>query len=294
MRRCGSPVSPTSPSPSLTRRGPSISPRKRAERAVCHRDRAAEIVNTSCGGSGDWKLVQSVFAAKRCAWLASLNKVNVEKPMIRIGFASWGVRLNSERIEGGPALAGQARSIGRRSGAVAALLATIAGCAIAFWAWLDGSSLRAPLSDPASVGARTPSAASTIAERPAQTPLTRQTPQVTATTEATDTQAPPAHRSPPGGNAADQVIQMPSVAQAAPASSLATDKGGYPPIRTTVREISPAVVRGTQSSPVPEVASDSNTAVFRGKQAAETVQSAPNSGPSVVRGTQAPVGPSTP
>ena len=215
--------------------------------------------------------------------------------MISIGFASWGVRLSIEHTEGGPAVAaGHSRIMGRRSAAVAAtLLATVGVWAIALWSWLDGGSLKAPAPVSDLVGARTPSVSAT-ADRGAAAPLALQPPPLSTTTADRDAQAPAQQLSPPSGNAADQVIQGPSAVGQPPAGRTAADKGGHPPVRTAVREISPAVVRGTQSSGAPEAASDSNMAVFRGKQAPEVMQSLPDSGPAVVRGTRAPAGPTSP
>jgi hypothetical protein len=197
--------------------------------------------------------------------------------------------LNMERVEGGPAVAaGSSRITGRRSAAVAAtLLATVGVWAIALWLWLDGGSLKEPVSD--LVGTRMPSVSATADRPPAAQP-----PPVTTKTAERDAQAPAQQLAPPDGNAADQVIQVPSTVEQRPASRISVNKGGHPAVRTTVPEISPAVVRGTQPSAAPEVASDSNMAVFRGKQAPEAAQSAPDSGPAVVRGTRAPAEPSSP
>ena len=196
--------------------------------------------------------------------------------------------MNMERVEGGPAVAaGHSRITGRRSAAVAAtLLVTVGVWAIALWLWLDGGSLKEPVSV---VGTRTPSVSATADRPPAAQP-----PPVTTTTAERRAQVPAQQLAPPDGNAADQVIQVPSAVEQRPASRISVNKGGHPAVRTTVPEISPAVVRGTQPSAASEVTSDSNLAVFRGKQAPEAAQSAPDSGPAVVRGTRAPAEPSSP
>jgi hypothetical protein len=208
-----------------------------------------------------------------------------------IGCASRGVRLSMEHVEGRPvATAGHSPIITRRSAVVAAtLLAMIGIWAIALWAWLDGGSLRALLSDPTTVGAPTPSVSAT-ADRGAAAPLAAQPPPVTTTTLERDSQPAPAQQfTPPDRKPTEQVIPVPSTAERPPAGRLATAGSTRPPVRAPVPDISPAVVRGSQPSPAPEVPSDNSTAVFRGNQSP-----ASDSGPAVVRGTRAPAGHSSP
>jgi hypothetical protein len=208
-----------------------------------------------------------------------------------IGFARWGVRLSMEHAEGRPvASADHSPIVGRRGAVVATtLLATIGIWAIALWAWLDGGSLRALLSDPTTVGAPTPSVKAT-ADRGAAAPLAAQPPPVTTTTGEKDSPPAPVQQlTPPDRKPTEPVIQVPATAEQPPASRLATAGSARPSVRTPVPDISPAVVRGSQPSPAPEVASDNSTAVFRGNQSP-----ASDSGPAVVRGTRALAGPSSP
>ena len=203
--------------------------------------------------------------------------------------------VNADPVAFKPRLAAQdpqSRAMRLRTATIAvSVFATVGIWGAALLAWLGANSSMAVSPATVSAGSHAVSVGVT-ADWAALESSSRQSAPMTSTAADTDTQAPPASRTPLASNAeVDGGIQALSLRAASSEIDGVVVSGKQAPSAQTTPDNGRAAVRGIQAPAVVQTTLNNGVAVVRGNQAPSTLQIAPDAATDVVRGTRVFSGP---